>query len=89
VYDEAGRFPEMANADSIVWTRLASRHWEGVLKDLVRAHADRTGSPRAAQLLSHWDVARGCFWQICPTEMLSRLLHPLVDNAGTSSVAVA
>jgi glutamate synthase (NADPH/NADH) large chain len=89
VYDEDGRFADRANPDSIVWQRLASAHWEGVLKALVTEHAKRTGSPRAAQLLANWDAARGQFWQICPKEMLPRLKHALIDAAETASVAAA
>jgi glutamate synthase (NADPH) large chain len=89
VYDEDGRFPAMANPDSIVWTRLDSKHWEGVLKALVRAHAERTGSPLAAHVLTHWEEARSRFWQICPKEMLPRLAHPLSDGRGASAVAAA
>jgi glutamate synthase (NADPH/NADH) large chain len=45
VYDPDERFPAMANPDSIVWNRLASKHWESVLKALVEEHARRTGYP--------------------------------------------
>jgi glutamate synthase (NADPH/NADH) large chain len=89
VYDDDGRFADRANPDSIIWQRLASAHWEGVLKALVADHAKRTGSPRAKQLLSHWDAARGRFWQICPKEMLPRLKHALSDAAEAPSVVAA
>ncbi|MBX9746018.1 MAG: glutamate synthase large subunit, partial [Hyphomonadaceae bacterium] len=89
VYDEDGRFEKMANGDSIVWQRLASKHWEDVLKALIEEHAKRTASSRAADLLSHWSAARGRFWQICPKEMLPRLAHALNDDKSASSVAAA
>jgi glutamate synthase (NADPH/NADH) large chain len=79
VFDAANRFEKMANPDTIIWRRLASAHWEEVLKQLVSEHARRTDSLLAEELLKDWDIARGHFWQICPKEMLSRLSHPLSD----------
>jgi glutamate synthase (NADPH/NADH) large chain len=87
VYDVDGRFESMANPDSIVWRRLASSHWEGGLKSLIEEHARRTGSPRGADLLSHWSTARTRFWQICPKEMLLRLAQPLSDERAAPFVA--
>jgi glutamate synthase (NADPH/NADH) large chain len=89
VYDEDGRFAERANPDSVIWRRLASAHWEGVLKGLIEEHVRRTGSPRGADMLGHWDEMRGRFWQVCPQEMLPRLAHPLSDAEPASSVAAA
>jgi glutamate synthase (NADPH/NADH) large chain len=89
VFDEAGRFEPMLNGDSVVAVRLDSKHWEGVLKTLVEEHAQRTGSPRAGHLLSHWSQARVKFWQICPKEMLPRLAQALSDAKSPSPVAAA
>jgi glutamate synthase (NADPH/NADH) large chain len=79
----------MLNGDSVLACRLASKHWEGALKALIEEHVRRTGSPRAAQLLSRWAQARAKFWQICPKEMLQRLVHPLSDAVAAPPVAVA
>ncbi|WP_395645137.1 glutamate synthase large subunit [Terricaulis sp.] len=87
VYDAEERFELMLNSDSVVAQRIASAHWEGVLKALVEEHTLRTGSPRAAALLATWSAARGRFWQVCPKEMIPRLAHALSDEA--SSVAAA
>jgi glutamate synthase (NADPH/NADH) large chain len=87
VYDEEGRLPDVVNPDSVLWTRLASKHWEGVLKGLIAEHVRRTASPHAAALLASWADARGRFWQICPKEMLPRLAHPLEDGASVTVAA--
>jgi glutamate synthase (NADPH) large chain len=79
VHDEAGDFPNYVNPDSVVWQRLASAHWEGVLKGLVAEHARETQSKFAARLLNDWELERGKFWQVAPKEMLSRLAQPLSD----------
>jgi glutamate synthase (NADPH/NADH) large chain len=89
VHDETGRFEAVLNPDSVVARRLGAAHWEGVLKALLEEHVHRTGSPRAARMLSHWSDARGRFWQVCPKEMLARLAYPLSDAAETSPVAAA
>jgi glutamate synthase (NADPH/NADH) large chain len=81
VYDAEDAFPPMVNPDSIVFQRLASKHWEEVLKGLVVEHAARTGSAHAQAILKNWNAARGRFWQVCPKEMLPRLPHALTDEA--------
>jgi glutamate synthase (NADPH/NADH) large chain len=85
VYDEADRFPLMLNGDSVIAQRLASAHWEGVLKALVEEHVRHTASRRGADMLAHWDAARQRFWQICPKEMLPRLSHALTDAASVAA----
>ena len=79
VLDADGQFETAVNPESVVIQRLASPHWEGVLRSLVAEHAAETGSRFAADLLRDWDVVRGQFWQICPKEMISRLSQPLSD----------
>jgi glutamate synthase (NADPH) large chain len=86
IYDADQSFEVMANADSLIWQRLASAHWESVLKSLIEEHARRTASPRAAGILGNWATARAHFWQICPREMLPRLAHA-VDDASPAHAA--
>jgi glutamate synthase (NADPH/NADH) large chain len=80
VYDENQAFPARANPESIVWQRLASAHWEEVLKSLIEEHVARTDSAWASAILHGWDRSREHFWQICPKEMITRLSHPLSDE---------
>ena len=80
VYDPPELLPVHINDESVVYQRLASAHWEGVLKGLVQRHAAETQSAFAAGLLADWDLARQKFWQICPKEMLHRLAEPLSDR---------
>ena len=80
VYDAAESFARRANGDSIVWQRLASAHWEAVLRNLIRAHVAATDSAWARSILDDWDRAAGAFWQVMPKEMLGRLPHPLDDR---------
>lgn len=80
VLDDDGSFPERANPESIVWQRLASAHWDAVLKALIEEHAARTDSKWAKGILHDWARRRENFWQVCPKEMLSRLAVPLNDS---------
>ncbi|MEO1000073.1 MAG: glutamate synthase-related protein, partial [Pseudomonadota bacterium] len=86
LYDPEGRAEARLNAETIQASRVASRHWEEVLRGLVVAHGRATGSLRAAEILRGWDEALPAFLQICPYEMLGRLAHPLSD-AGTERTA--
>ncbi len=80
VHDDDGRFPENINGDLVVMQRLASDHWDGVLRSLIADHARETGSPFAAGILRNWEFERGRFWQVCPKEMIGRLTHPLTGE---------
>jgi glutamate synthase (NADPH/NADH) large chain len=80
VYDALDDFEAHVNRDSVVITRLASAHWEGVVQALIEEHARETGSKWSAGLLAEWDRTRLRLWQVCPKEMLSRLAHPLDDS---------
>jgi len=79
ILDTDGQFERRANAESIVWQRIDSVHWEAVLKALVEDHAKATGSKWSNEVLADWDRWKDRFWQVCPKEMLSRLAHPLSD----------
>ncbi|HLB79304.1 MAG TPA: glutamate synthase-related protein, partial [Dongiaceae bacterium] len=85
VYDPADVFPRYVNPESVVFQRLASAHWEGVLKRLIEEHVAETQSRFAARLLADWPLERGHFWQIAPQEMLTRLEHPLSDAAAAAA----
>jgi len=80
VYDEAGQFPRYVNPDSVIWQRIDSLHWEGVVRDLIAEHVQETQSRFAQRLLNDWALERDNFWQIVPKEMLSRLPQPLSDR---------
>ncbi|HEY8015487.1 MAG TPA: glutamate synthase-related protein, partial [Dongiaceae bacterium] len=39
VYDAADNFETVVNPDTVVWQRVATAYWDGVLRDLVAEHA--------------------------------------------------
>jgi len=80
VWDPKEAFLGRANGETLHIDRIKSEHWEGVLKAIVSDHVSQTDSPLAKELLRNWDREMGAFWQVCPTEMISRLDHPLSDQ---------
>lgn len=80
VLDEQGTFEEHVNDDSVLYNRLSSAHWEGVLKALIEEHVEETHSRWGATVLSNWEAKRGSFWQVVPKEMIDRLAHPVSDE---------
>jgi glutamate synthase (NADPH/NADH) large chain len=72
-----GDFQRHVNPDSVIVSRVASPHWEGVLRALITEHEQETGSRVAEGVLRDWDLLRRRFWQVCPKEMVGRLAHPL------------
>ncbi len=85
VYDGEEQFPYRVNGDSVIWQRIATPHWHGVLRDLVEEHARETQSRFAEQLLLDWERERERFWQVVPKEMLTRLPEPLTLPAAKAA----
>ncbi|MCE8442568.1 hypothetical protein, partial [Rhodovulum sulfidophilum] len=77
LYDPEGAAAEKINPETLVTCRIAVQHWEAELKGLISRHFDETGSPKARDLLTHWELEKGNFLQVCPKEMLPHLSHPL------------
>ncbi len=81
IFDPDARLADRANPESIVWQRLASAHWEGLLHELIGDHAAATDSRWSRAMLDDWPSIVPQFWQVVPKEMLIRLDHPLVEVA--------
>jgi glutamate synthase (ferredoxin) len=64
--DEDGSFPDKVNPEIIKIQRISSSVGEQQLRELIEAHADRTGSPKARQILEHWTDYLPRFWQAVP-----------------------
>ena len=79
LYDPDAEHTLRLNGETVVVMAVAARHWEAQLKGLVERHHRETASPRAAEILRHWEEALPCFRQVVPKEMLNRLAHPLSD----------
>ncbi|WP_297339380.1 glutamate synthase large subunit [Pseudophaeobacter sp.] len=77
LYDPEGKAQTMMNMEGLVTCAVTVAHWESQLKTLIERHLEETGSSKAAEILQNWDLEKGNFLQVCPTEMLDKLAHPL------------
>jgi len=81
VYDPEDRLPLRINADSVVYQRIQTPHYDALLRELVAEHVRETQSRFAERLLIDWEREQPHFWQIVPQEMLHRLEHPVTLEA--------
>ncbi|MGE5548289.1 MAG: glutamate synthase large subunit [Solirubrobacterales bacterium] len=85
VYDADETFALKVNPESVVWQRVETEYWEGVLKSLISEHVAETQSNWAQALLADWNREMRRFWQVVPKEMLSRLEHPVARGAAVAA----
>nr|CAB64595.1 ferredoxin-glutamate synthase [Nostoc sp. PCC 7120 = FACHB-418] len=64
--DEDGLFPELVNREIVKIQRVLTTAGEKPLQDLIQAHAERTGSPKAQMILDNWQEFLPKFWQLVP-----------------------
>jgi glutamate synthase (ferredoxin) len=64
--DEDGSFSEKVNPEIIKPQRITSPVGERQLKDLIQAHAEKTGSTKAKRILENWSDYLPKFWQAVP-----------------------
>ena len=77
VYDPDELLPERINTGSVIYQRIETPHWEGVVRELVAEHVRETQSRFAERLLVDWTRERHKFRQVVPSEMVDRLAHPM------------
>ncbi|WP_417700226.1 glutamate synthase large subunit [Pseudophaeobacter sp.] len=77
LYDPDGQAETMMNMEGLVVCPVSVAHWEAEMKGLIERHLAETGSRKAAEILQNWDLEKGNFLQVCPTEMLDKLAYPL------------
>ncbi|MBR0656456.1 glutamate synthase large subunit [Plastoroseomonas arctica] len=81
IYDPDDTFELRVNPDTLLWQRLGSAYWEGVLRDLIGRHVGETNSRFAARLLNEWEDARRSFWHIVPKDYAKYLPQPMTEVA--------
>lgn len=64
--DEEGNFPALVNHEIVKLQRVTTPAGEQQLQELIQAHAERTGSPKAKQILENWLEYLPLFWQVVP-----------------------
>ncbi|AFY43276.1 glutamate synthase-related protein [Nostoc sp. PCC 7107] len=64
--DEDGSFPELVNRENVKIQRVLTEAGQKQLQDLIRTHAELTGSPKAQIILQNWQGFVSKFWQLVP-----------------------
>lgn len=64
--DEDGAFPTKVNPEIVKVQRVITPAGERQLKSLIEAHAEKTGSAKAKQILEQWSEFLPRFWQLVP-----------------------
>jgi glutamate synthase (ferredoxin) len=64
--DEEGNFAEKVNPEIVKLQRVKSKIGEQQLKELITAHAEKTGSKKAKLILDNWTEYLPKFWQVVP-----------------------
>jgi glutamate synthase (ferredoxin) len=83
ILDDNGGLTERVNPEIVAITELSTPEQEAVLKPLLEAHLQATGSARAAALLADWPSARGRFKVLVPPSEKSNM--GLVDKAAVAA----
>lgn len=66
ILDEHNTLPEKMNTEIVNIQRVGTTAGEKQLKDLITAHAEKTGSPKAKAILANWANYLPQFWQVFP-----------------------
>lgn len=64
--DEEGDFCDKVNTEIVAIQRVVTAAGAAQLRGLVEAHAEKTGSAKARQVLAAWDDFLPKFWQLVP-----------------------
>ncbi|CAN0555191.1 unnamed protein product, partial [Laminaria digitata] len=89
VYDSDDSFIDHVNDDTVMYQRIQTAHWEGVLKRAVEEHRHETQSAFAARMLNHWHTEVEKFWQVVPLEMIDRYEQPVTAPGETAALPAA
>ena len=64
--DEDGGLSENVNQEIVKLQRVTTESGEKQLHELIKAHSDRTNSPKAKLILQNWQEFLPKFWQLVP-----------------------
>tara|TARA_Y100000748_G_scaffold271143_1_gene244235 strand:- start:252 stop:593 length:342 start_codon:yes stop_codon:yes gene_type:complete len=77
VYDPDLEFENYVNPGSVIWQAPETDYWKKYLKDLINEHFKETNSKIAFKILENYEIEVSKFKQVCPKEMLDKLLNPI------------
>jgi glutamate synthase (ferredoxin) len=73
VLDDNDSLADLLNTETVAMHPLDTPEQEGLLKPLLEAHLELTGSRRAAEILANWPQWRGSFKVLVPPSELARV----------------
>jgi glutamate synthase (NADPH/NADH) large chain len=77
IFDSDQEFENYVNPNSVVWQTPETSYWKNYLKNLIEEHFKETKSNIAKEILENFDSELKKFKQVCPKEMLDKLINPL------------
>ena len=77
IYDPNDDFENYVNTNSVIWQDLETEYWKGYVKNLISQHLNETNSKIAKKILENFKIEQKNFKQVCPKEMLDKLLNPI------------
>ena len=77
IYDPNQEFENYLNLNSVIWQMPETDYWKNYLKKLIGEHYKETQSKIAFKILENYNDEVKNFKQVCPKEMLDKLLNPL------------
>ncbi|MEI6442207.1 MAG: glutamate synthase large subunit [Nostocales cyanobacterium ELA583] len=64
--DETGNFPDLVNHAIVKVQRVVSNVGAQQLYELIKTHGEKTGSPKAQEIIANWTEYLPKFWQLVP-----------------------
>jgi glutamate synthase (NADPH/NADH) large chain len=86
IYDPFREFENYVNPSSVIWQTPETDYWKNYLKNLINEHFNETQSQIAQKILLNFNNEIQNFRQVCPNEMLDKLLNPLTLKTKISKV---
>ena len=84
--DEAGDFQTRVNPEIVQVQKVGSEAGAQQLKSLIEAHAERTGSAKAKEILADWQTYLPQFWQVVPPSEADSVEASVKTNKLTTTV---
>ena len=84
--DEAGDFQTRVNPEIVQVQKVRSDAGAQQLKSMIEAHAEKTGSAKAKEILADWDTYLPQFWQVVPPSEADSLEAAVKESKLTTTV---
>ena len=77
IYDPTHEFNNYVNPNSVIYQTPETEYWKNYLKKMINSHFKETQSKIANKILNNFNNEIKNFVQVCPKEMIDKLLNPL------------